>query len=193
VLRLEDSPKFNDLFAQMKQLAGSTARYVEVLPRHAAFHFESFDACSKFYSYVVSSYVRILRPGEYISIANMMIGAVPLSDKFKECRIRVHDDTFETRLAQNMVSPALSKMNQIKVDYVYQASLFLRRSIVRYLVLALYRLLDKPNEKGKTGVTASIESLLEMARTEDVLSGQQVDKYVRDFEKIKADSAWGRV
>ncbi|WP_377829296.1 hypothetical protein ACFKHW_04265 [Bradyrhizobium lupini] len=90
-----------------------------------------------------------------------------------------------------MVEPLLGKMTQIKANYIYQTSLFLRRSIVRYLVLALYRLLDKPNEKGKTGVTASIESLLEMARSEDVLSGQQVDQFTRDFEKIKTDGVQG--
>src|SRR5262249_17969475 len=80
---------------------------------------------------------------------------------------------------------------EVKVDYVYQTSLFLRRSMSRYVVLALYRLLDKPNDKGATGVTASIASLLEMARFEDILSGDQVSKYLAEFEKIKTDGAWG--
>jgi hypothetical protein len=191
VLRVSHTSKFNDLYEQMRQLAGNTDRYVEVLPGHLAFHFEDFEAHAKFYSSVVSGHIAILRPGEDILPIDMMLGTVVLSDKFRECRIRVHDDAFEARLAQHMVGPILGKMTQIKVDYIYQSSLFLRRSTVRYLVLALYRLVDKPNETGKTGVTASIESLLDMARSEDVLSGQQIDKYGADFEKIKADGAWG--
>jgi hypothetical protein len=192
VLRVEaDTPKFGMLYDHMKMVAGDTGRFVEVLPGHMAFHFEGFEACSKFHSFVVSSYVRILRPGEDLLPEGMMIATVSVSEKFKECRSRVHDDAFEARLAERMVGPILGRMTEIKADYVYQTSLFLRRSIVRYLVLALYRLLDKPNERGKTGVTASIESLLEMARTEDVLSGQQLDQFARDFEKIKTDGAQG--
>jgi hypothetical protein len=191
VLRVAHTAKFNDLYEQMRQLAGNTDRYVEVLPGHLAFHFEKFEAHAKFYSFVVSGHIGILRPGEDIQPIDMMRETASLSDKLKECRLRVHDDAFEARLAQHMVEPVLGKMTQIKVDYIYESSLFLRRSIVRYLVLALYRLLDKPNEQGKTGVTASIESLLDMARSEDVLSGEQIDKHSADFEKIKAEGAWG--
>ena len=55
----------------------------------------------------------------------------------------------------------------------------------------LYGLLDKPNEKGKTGVTASIESLLEMARSEDILSDQQIKAFTAELEKIKAGGPSG--
>ncbi len=192
VLRVEaGTPSFETLYREMKQVAGNTGRFVEVLPGHMAFRFESFEAHLKFYTFVVSSHIRILRPGEDLLPADMMIGAASLSEKFRECRSRVHEDAFEARLAQHMIGPILGRLNEVKVDYVYQTSLFLRRSIVRYQVLALYRLLDKPNEKGKTGITASIESLLDMARSEDVLSAQQLDKYIRDFAKIKTDGAQG--
>jgi hypothetical protein len=191
VLRVAHTSKFNDLYEQMRQFAGNTDRYVEVLPRHLAFHFEEFDAHAKFCSSVVSSHIAILRPGEDVLPIDMMVGSASSSDTFKECRLRVHDDAFEARLAQHTVKPVLQNMENIKVDYVYQTSIFLRRSMARYLVLALYRLLDKPNEKGSTGVTASIASLLEMARSEDVLSRRQVNKYTTEFEKIKTDGAWG--
>jgi argininosuccinate lyase len=53
------------------------------------------------------------------------------------------------------------------------------------------RLLDKPNDSGKTGVTASISSLLVMAKSEGVLSEAQIQKLISDIEKIKADAAQG--
>lgn len=192
VLRVEaDTPKFSELYDKMRRLAGNTERFVEVLPRHAASHFESFDAYSAFRSLVISNHVRILRPGEDLAPEEMMIVATPMSDKLKECRLRVHDDAFEARLAQHIGSPILSRLEEVSVDYVYESSLFLRRSMVRYLVLALYRLLDKPNETGQTGITASIQSLLEMARSEDILPKEQLDGFERDFEKIKKDGADG--
>ena len=50
MLRVEaDTPKFGMLYDHMKQVAGDTGRFVEVLPGHMAFHFESFEACSNFY------------------------------------------------------------------------------------------------------------------------------------------------
>ncbi|MCK1383650.1 hypothetical protein [Bradyrhizobium sp. 21] len=192
VLRVEaDTSKFSELYDQMKLLAGDTQRFVEVLPGHAAFHFEKFDVYTAFRSLVVSRHVRILRPGEDLAPEKMMIVATPMSDKFKECRLRVHDDAFEARLAQHIMGPILSRLNEVSVDYIYEPSIFLRRSMVRYLVLALYRLLDKPNEKGATGVTASIQSLLEMARSEDILLPEQLAALERDFEKVKADGADG--
>jgi AbiU2 len=191
VLRTAHTSDFNDLYDQMRHLANGTDRYVEVLPRHLAFHFEDFEAHGKFYSFVVGRHIATLRPGEDIAPVDMMVATVALSDKFKECRLRVHDDAFEARLAQHMIKPLIQDMGRIKVDYVYQSGVFMRRSLARYHVLALYRLLDKPNEKGSTGITASIASLLEMARAEDVLSGHQIDRYSAEFEKIKADGAWG--
>jgi hypothetical protein len=192
VLRVKASTSdFAALYDKMRAVARDTGRFVEVLPGHMAFHFESFDSSSKFYWYVVSRHIRILRPGEDVTPASMMVTTRPVSDTFKECRDRVHDDAFEVRLAKHMVGPILSRLNEVGAEYVYEPSIFLRRSTVRYLVLALYRLLDRPNEKGQTGITASIQSLLEMARSEDILPGEQIDAFTRDFEKIKADGADG--
>lgn len=193
VVRVDaDISKFMVLYDGARACAGNTNRYVEVLPGHMAFNVETLDAYSKLYAFVASLHLRILTPGEDLPPHKMMRGARVVSEKFTACRERVHDDAFETQLALHMVSPLLSsRLSDIKIDYVYQSSLFLRRSIVRYLVLDLYGLLDKPNEKGKTGVTASIESLLEMARSEDILSDQQIKAFTAELEKIKAGGPSG--
>jgi hypothetical protein len=57
VLRISHTSKFNDLYEQMRQLAGNTDRYVEVLPGHLAFHFEDYEAYARFYSSVVSGHI----------------------------------------------------------------------------------------------------------------------------------------
>jgi hypothetical protein len=51
--------------------------------------------------------------------------------------------------------------------------------------------LDKPNEKGRTGITASISSLLEMAGSDGILNGDQVEKFTTDLERIKVSAAEG--
>jgi hypothetical protein len=137
--------KFAVLYDGARKSAGKTDRFVEVLPGHMAFRFESLDAYSRFYSFVASLHLRILKPGEDISPSDMRRISRTVSEKFAACRRLVHDDAFESRLSLHMVTPLLSRLSDIKVDYVYESSLFLRRSIVRYLVLALFRLLDQPN------------------------------------------------
>jgi hypothetical protein len=91
-----------------------------------------------------------------------------------------------------MVLPLLKNaLRELKVDYLHDSGIFLRRALTRYLALALFRLIDKPNESGKTGVTASISSLLEMAESEGVLDLDQIRKFTSDFEKIKTDAGEG--
>jgi hypothetical protein len=68
---------------------------------------------------------------------------------------------------------------------------FFRRAITRYLALISCRLLEKPNERGKKGVTASIASLLDMAETEALLTQEKIGNFRSEFEKIKADAADG--
>lgn len=116
----------------------------------------------------------------------------PTTDKFKACRELVHDDAFEAKLALHMVLPLLKNtLKEVKLNYVYEFGLFLRRSLTRYLALVLCRLLDKPNESGKTGITASISSLLAMAKSESVLSDAQIQNFTSDFERIKTDATQG--
>jgi hypothetical protein len=116
----------------------------------------------------------------------------PTSETFKACRERVHDDAFEAQIALHMVTPLLGNtMSELKLDYLRQSGIFLRRALTRYLALALYRLLDKPNDSGKTGITASISSLLEMAKSEGVLTEHQVETFTSDLEKVKLDGAEG--
>lgn len=114
------------------------------------------------------------------------------SENFDSCRERVHDDAFEARLALHMTLPLLKNtLKELKPDYLYNSGVFLRRALTRYLALVLCRLLDRPNDRGRTGITASISSLLAMTKAEDVLAEDRVQKFTADFEKIKADAARG--
>ena len=61
---------------------------------------------------------------------------------------------------------------------------------MRYLAIVLSRLLEKPGE-GSTGVTASISSLLDMAKSEAVLDKRQIQHFTSEFKKIKAAAAKG--
>jgi hypothetical protein len=61
-----------------------------------------------------------------------------ISENFRACRALVHDDAFEAQLALHMVKPLLQNaLKELKLGYLYDSGLFLRRSIVRYLALAL--------------------------------------------------------
>lgn len=116
-----------------------------------------------------------------------------VSEKFHACRVLVHDDAFEAQIALHMVAPLLKNvLRELSLKYLYEGSVFLRRSLTRYFALVLCRLLDKPNASGRTGTTASISSLLEMAKSENVLSNDQIQKFSSEFEKIKADAAQGQ-
>jgi hypothetical protein len=113
------------------------------------------------------------------------------SGNFRACRTLVHDDAFEAILTIHMVTPLLKDGDLASLrreEYLYQSGLFFRRSLTRYLALILCRMLDKPNEKGASGVTASIASLLEMAEKDGVLNQSQVGQLTQDFEKIKANA-----
>jgi hypothetical protein len=111
------------------------------------------------------------------------------SGQFNTCRKLVCDDAFETQLAAEMATPLLSG-TLTKINEHYPVGVFLRRSLTRYLALVLSRLLDKP-ENGRTGVSASIASLLDMAQTEAILDNTQIERFVSDFEKIKNSAAQG--
>ena len=90
----------------------------------------------------------------------------------------------------HIVTPLLGKaMKELKPDY-YSCGIFLRRALMRYLGIALYRLLDTP-QRGRTGETASISSLLEMAKSDRVLDNDQIRRFTSDFDKIKAEAAQG--
>jgi hypothetical protein len=105
------------------------------------------------------------------------------SERFNTCRKLVHDDAFEAQLAAEMATPLISGALTKMKDH-YLTGVFLRRVLTRYLGLVLSRLLDKP-ENGRTGVTASIASLLEMAEDEGILSSTQIQSFISEFEKIK--------
>jgi hypothetical protein len=109
------------------------------------------------------------------------------SPHFQECRKLVHEDAFEANLAAKMAEPLISGMLSKMRDH-HAAGIFLRRVLTRYLSLVLSRLLDEP-QNGRTGVTASIPSLLDMTRDEAVLDNTQLQHFVSDFQKIKADAA----
>jgi hypothetical protein len=114
------------------------------------------------------------------------------SKNFRTCRARVHDDAFEAQLTLHMVTPLLGNtLKELKRDYSHKSGVFLRRALVRYLTLALYRLLDKPNDKGRTGITVSIASLLEMVKSEGVLAEAEITGLTAKIEKIKANGANG--
>ena len=112
------------------------------------------------------------------------------SKQFNTCRKLVFDDALKARLAAEMATPLLGgELTKIKGHY--PVGIFLRRSLTRYLSLVLSRLLDKL-EEGRTGITASIASLLEMAHNERILSGIKIQRFVSDFDKIKTHAAQGQ-
>ena len=115
------------------------------------------------------------------------------SEQFRACRQLVHDDAFQAQITLHMVKPLLGKneLDDLKLEYLRATGIFFRRVLSRHLSLVLYRLLDKPNERGLSGVTASISSLLEMARSDHVLSEAQFQNLTLAIEKIKTDGANG--
>jgi hypothetical protein len=107
-----------------------------------------------------------------------------VSEKFHACRVLVHDDAFEAQIALHMVAPLLKNvLRELSLKYLYEGGAFLRRSLTRYFALVLCRLLDKPNASGKTGTTASISSLLELAKSENVLIDEKIQKFNSELKK----------
>jgi hypothetical protein len=113
-------------------------------------------------------------------------------EKLNACHRLVHDDAFEAQITLHMVKPLLENApEKISLGYLSQSGIFFRRVLTRHLALALSRLLEEPNERGRTGITASIAGLLKMARSESVLDQAKIEKFNADFEKIKAQAAAG--
>jgi hypothetical protein len=173
---------FADLYAVATKYASGSDRWVEIQPGYMAFHFESEDAYLKFCEYVQADY-------------QMVVSAEPTretSTRFGECRELVRADALEAQRSLRMVVPLLSgTLREIKDDYLHSCAVFLRRALARYFALALCRLLEKPNDAGKTGATASISSLLQMTESEGILSESEVQEFVSEFEAIKTDAAQG--
>jgi hypothetical protein len=170
-----DQSEFPALWEVAKEYAGSSARWVEVQPGYLAFHFEAQLAHLRFCQEVARRNLKLI---------------VPTSQKLHVCRELVLEDAFEAQDALHMVVPLLKDvLRELKLEYLRSSSTFLRRALTRYLALVLSRLLEKPNERGKSGVTASISSLLAMAKSEAILKEDEIQKFVSDFEKIKADAA----
>ena len=112
------------------------------------------------------------------------------SDQFRACRQLVHDDAFQAQITLHMVEPLLgNKIDELRLEYLRAAGLFFRRALSRDLALVLCRLLDKPNDRGSTGVTASISSLLGMARSEGVLAEVKFHNLTTALDKIKKEGA----
>ena len=103
------------------------------------------------------------------------------SEQFYTCRKLVHDDAFEAKCAAQMALPLLRR------DLSPLAG-FLRRALTRYLAIALSRLLEKPKEE-HTGVTASVSSLLDIAKSENLLRQDEIEFFVSDFNVNKKKGA----
>jgi hypothetical protein len=107
------------------------------------------------------------------------------SECLRECRKRVHDDAFEAQVAAHLAAPLLSgSLNKLKGDQ-RPVGIFLRRVLFRYVAMGLSRLLEAPGT-GRTGVTASIASLLHMGKREGILDKRQIQHFTSEFEKIKS-------
>jgi len=78
------------------------------------------------------------------------------------------------------VKPLIGGSTQV----VCGPDLFLRRSLTRYLALAVCRLLEKSKEDGATGKSASVEGFLLLARKESAVSQGLLDRI---------EKAWGSV
>jgi hypothetical protein len=118
------------------------------------------------------------------------VGQMVFSEKLHACRRLVHDDAFEAQITLDMVKPLLENAPEaMPIGYLSQSGIFFRRVLTRYLALVLWRLLDRPNESGHSGITASIASLLGMARSEGVLDQAQIEKFSLDLGAIKDQAA----
>lgn len=166
-----DTSDFEGLFEQAKKIAGSSDRFVEIRGGYMTFHFESQKAHSQFLTFIERR---------------------KMQQRFQECRKLVYDDAFEGRVTADLAIPLLGNVpNEMKTKYLYDVAIFLRRILTRYLALVMCRLLEKPNDSGKTGVTASIASLLEIIRDEALLDAKTIDDLCAEFERIKNGAADG--
>jgi hypothetical protein len=173
---------FADLYPVATKYAGGTDRWVEIQPGHMGFHFVSEDAYLKFREYVQAGY-QVLLSAEIKK---------KTSKRFEECRELVRSDALEAQRTLRLVLPLLSgSLREIKDDYLHSCAVFLRRVLARYFALALCRLLEEPNNAGKTGTTASISNLLKMAESEDLLSESEVQEFASELETIKTEGAKG--
>jgi hypothetical protein len=169
-----DQSEFPALFEAADRFAGGSDRWAEIQPEYMMFHFEKQEAHSQFLKFIESG--------------RKKVG----SEKFQACRKLVHDDAFEAKIASHMVLPLLQNaLKEMKTKYLSGSGIFLRRALTRYLALVLCRLLENPNDSGKTGVTASIASLLKATETEALLTQEKIGQLRSKFEKIKADAADG--
>lgn len=106
-----------------------------------------------------------------------------MAQKLDDHRKRVKDDAFELILAVKIVEPLLSRQIESGVPT------FLRRILTRYAILGVTRLLA-PAETGKTGTTASLRSLIALARRDEAISAEfaartvaKIDQLAKEFER----------
>jgi hypothetical protein len=194
IARVKAEPSdFTGLYEAANRFANGSDRYVAIQPGFMAFHFEVQGALIRFINYVADRNLQLVTSDDQHDLGKSVVEAKKeTSENFRAGRELVHDDALEAQIALHMVTPLLKNvLNELKLDYLHDSGLFLRRALVRYLALALYRLLDKPNDRGTTGITASISSLLEIAKSEKILNEGQIEKLTSDFEKIKTDGADG--
>jgi hypothetical protein len=157
-----------------------------------AFHFQSHSAFMLFVKFITGRNMALISAEEQNQFDIGQPPAKAGSEDLRACRKLVRDDALEVQISLNMAAPLLKNfLREAKLKCVLDAGLFLRKALVRYLTLALYRLLDKPNQMGKTGITASIASLLQMAESEGVLTKEATKKLATEIDKIKADCAGG--
>lgn len=70
-----------------------------------------------------------------------------MNQRFRECRQLVYDDAFEARVTAHLAIPVVGNVaNEVKTKYLYDFAILLRRTLTRYLALAMCRLLENPNE-----------------------------------------------
>ena len=90
----------------------------------------------------------------------------------------------QAQIAMHMAMPLLQARGVDELGKHYAPGVFLRRALARYIALILCRLLERPDQ-GYTGETASIASLIDMAKSERILQQDQVQSFTSDFEKSK--------
>jgi hypothetical protein len=112
----------------------------------------------------------------------------PTSDRFRICRRLVRDDAHEAQIAMHMAMPLLQARGVDELGKHYAPGVFLRRALARYIALILCRLLERPDQ-GYTGETASIASLIDMAKSERILQQDQVQLFTSDFDRVKVETA----
>jgi nucleotidyltransferase/DNA polymerase involved in DNA repair len=124
-----------------------------------------------------------LPPGNRTALED--VWDVLLMASVDELRKHVLDDTLELAATTGILAP-LIEATLVPDKEVHFVPGFPRQHLAQHLALVVTRLHEKPGV-GKTGVTASIQALLEHARDAARLSPEQCDIFSKHLKTLRDD------